>query len=55
MDKIQKTKTVENLKDSFEESESIVVTHYIGLNTAELTDLRVQVRDLGARFCVAKK
>jgi large subunit ribosomal protein L10 len=54
MDKTQKIETVKNLKESFEDSESIVVTHYIGLNTSEMTDLRGKIREVGARFCVAK-
>ena len=31
-----------------------MVTHYIGLNTSEITELRSKVREAGARFCVAK-
>ncbi|MDC0651714.1 50S ribosomal protein L10 [Alphaproteobacteria bacterium] len=54
MDKKQKTETVKNLKKSFDSSEGVVVTHYIGLNTAEITELRNKVREVGARFCVAK-
>tara|TARA_Y100000589_G_C26983109_1_gene559432 strand:+ start:169 stop:687 length:519 start_codon:yes stop_codon:yes gene_type:complete len=54
MDKIQKKETVNNLKESFESSDGVVVTHYLGLNTAELTELRVKVGEVGARFCVAK-
>ncbi len=54
MDKKQKTETVKNLKKSFDNSEGVVVTHYIGLNTAEITELRNKVREVGARFCVAK-
>ena len=54
MDKKQKTETVKNLKTSFDNSEGVVVTHYIGLNTAEITELRNKVREVGARFCVAK-
>ena len=54
MDKIQKQETVNNLKESFESSDGVVVTHYLGLNTAELTELRVKVGEVGARFCVAK-
>ena len=54
MDKQQKKETVNFLKKSFEDAEGVVVTHYIGLNTAELTDLRVKVGEVGAKFCVAK-
>jgi large subunit ribosomal protein L10 len=54
MDKTQKIETVKKLKESFKGSEGIVVAHYIGLNTSEMTELRSQVREAGARFCVAK-
>jgi large subunit ribosomal protein L10 len=54
MDKTQKIKAVKNLKESFDGSEGVVVTHYIGLNTSEITELRSQVKEAGARFCVAK-
>ena len=54
MDKQSKKKIVSNLKDSFENSSGVVVTHYLGLNNSELNDLRNQVRDVGSRFCVTK-
>ena len=54
MDKAKKNITVENLKDSFENAESVILTHYLGLNTSELTELRSNVKKAGARFCVAK-
>ena len=54
MNKEQKKVTINNLKESFENSEGVVVTHYIGLNTSELTDLRSKVSEAGAKFCVAK-
>ena len=54
MDKTQKIEAVKNLKESFNGSKGVVVTHYIGLNTSEITDLRSQVKEAGARFCVAK-
>lgn len=54
MDKAQKKSTVENLKSSFESSEGVVITHYIGLDSSELTELRIKVKEVGARFCVAK-
>ena len=54
MDKTQKIEAVKNLKESFNSSEGVVVTHYIGLNTSEITDLRSQVKEAGAIFCVAK-
>jgi len=54
MDKQNKKKIVENLKSSFENAEGVIVTHYLGLNSTELTDLRNRVNEAGAKFCVAK-
>ena len=54
MDKQNKINIVKDLKDSFENSSGVIVTHYLGLNNAELTNLRSQVRAVGAKFCVAK-
>ena len=54
MDKAQKKLTVENLKASFKDSEGVVVTHYLGLNSSELTELRSKIKEVGAKFCVAK-
>ena len=54
MDKQSKKNIVKDLKDAFQNSSGVVVTHYLGLNSAELTDLRSQVKAVGSRFCVAK-
>ena len=54
MDKQSKKNIVKDLKASFENSTGVVVTHYLGLNSSELTDLRNQVKAVGSRFCVAK-
>ena len=54
MDKEQKKVAVKSLKKYFEEAESVVVTHYLGLNTAELTEFRAKVNKVGSKFCVAK-
>ena len=32
----------------------MVVTHYLGLNTTELTEFREKVNEIGSKFCVAK-
>ena len=32
----------------------MVVTHYLGLNTSELTDFRAKINKVGSKFCVAK-
>ncbi len=54
MDKQSKKNIVSDLKDSFENSSGVIVTHYLGLNNSELNDLRDQVREVGSRFCVTK-
>ena len=54
MDKQSKKIIVKELEESFKNSAGIIVTHYLGLNSSELTDLRNQVKAIGARFCVAK-
>ena len=54
MDKHSKEIIVKELKESFESSSGVIVTHYLGLNSSELTDLRSQVKAVGAKFCVAK-
>ena len=54
MDKQSKKNIVKNLKDSFENSKGVIVTHYLGLNSTELTDLRNKVKEVGAKFCVTK-
>ena len=54
MDKEKKKNIVNNLKNYFEKSDGVIVTHYLGLNSTELTDLRNRVKEVGANFCVAK-
>ncbi len=54
MEKKQKKQIVDRLNKSFKEAEGVIVTHYLGLNTAELTELRTKVIEAGAKFCVAK-
>ena len=54
MDRESKKNTVKNLKQNFKDSEGVVVTHYLGLNNSELTELRIKVKEVGAKFCVAK-
>ena len=54
MDREQKKIAVKSLKKYFEESEGIVVTHYLGLNTSELTEFRQKVNKVGSKFFVAK-
>ena len=54
MDRSQKEEQVASLKQTFEDSELVVVTHYIGMTMPEMTDLRARMRDAGARFKVTK-
>lgn len=50
----QKIEAVESLRGVFSGAAAVVVTHYQGLSVAEITDLRRQMRDAGARFRVTK-
>ena len=42
------------LKGVFDEAVLVVVTHYSGLDVAQINDLRVRMADAGARFKVTK-
>jgi large subunit ribosomal protein L10 len=50
----EKARIVDDLRGIFNDAGVIVVTHYMGLNVAELQELRVQMRGAGARFRVTK-
>ncbi len=50
----EKAEIVDDLRGIFSDAGVVVVTHYMGLNVAELQQLRVQMRDEGARFRVTK-
>lgn len=50
----QKAKVVEDLHAAFANSAVVVVTHYKGLNVAEISELRQQMRAAGGRFKVVK-
>ena len=54
MDKQSKKIVVKDLRESFENASGVIVTHYLGLNSSELNDLRCKVKEVGSRFCVAK-
>ena len=54
MDRAQKQESIEALKGVFAESGSVVVTHYLGLTVAEMTDLRGRLREQGATLQVVK-
>jgi large subunit ribosomal protein L10 len=54
VNRTEKEQTVASLKQMFDDSTVVVVTHYTGLTVAELTDLRSRMRDAGAQFKVTK-
>ena len=54
MDRAQKQQLVETLQRVFTDTACVVVTHQAGLNVAEATQLRRQVRTAGADFRVTK-
>ena len=54
MDKQSKKNIVKDLKESFQRSSGVIVTHYLGLDSSELSVLRGQVKEIGAEFRVAK-
>lgn len=54
MDKNSKKEIVKDLKRCFERSQGVIVTHYLGLDSTELSELRNKVKGVGSKFCVAK-
>ena len=54
MDRAEKQDAIEALKGVFAESGTVVVTHYMGLTVAEMTDLRGRLRSEGATLQVVK-
>jgi large subunit ribosomal protein L10 len=54
MDRAQKAESIETLKGVFEGAGAVVVTHYLGLSVAEMTDLRGRLRNEGAKLKVVK-
>ena len=50
----QKAQVIDDLNQTFGSIGVVVVTHYSGLNVAEITDLRLRVRNAGGSFRVAK-
>jgi large subunit ribosomal protein L10 len=54
MDRAQKQEAIETLKGVFATSGAVVVTHYLGLTVAEMTDLRGRLRQQGAQLKVVK-
>ncbi|HZD25143.1 MAG TPA: 50S ribosomal protein L10 [Alphaproteobacteria bacterium] len=54
MDRAQKRQAVTELNEVFTSTSAVVVTHYSGLNVAQLSELRRQMREAGATFKVTK-
>src|SRR3982074_1638238 len=50
MDRAQKQEAIETLKGVFDGAGAVVVTHYLGLTVAEMTDLRGRLRNEGAQL-----
>ena len=54
MDRVDKEKMVASLRETFEATAMVVVTHYAGLSVKEMGDLRSRMREAGALFKVTK-
>jgi large subunit ribosomal protein L10 len=54
MDRAHKAESIETLKGVLADSGAVVVTHYMGLTVAEMTDLRLRLRKEGAALKVVK-
>ncbi len=54
MERAAKENIVAGLREIFESSTLVVVTQFSGLTVAEATDLRVKMREAGAKFQVTK-
>jgi large subunit ribosomal protein L10 len=54
MDRAQKAQAVEDLKGIFAKSGVVVVSHYAGLTVADMTALRVRLREANASLKVVK-
>jgi large subunit ribosomal protein L10 len=54
MDRAQKAESIETLKGVFADAGAVVVTHYLGLTVAQMTELRSRLRKEGAALKVVK-
>jgi large subunit ribosomal protein L10 len=54
VDRAQKAEAVASLQETFSGTESIVVTHNLGLTAGQASDLRVKMRKEGVNFKVSK-
>jgi large subunit ribosomal protein L10 len=54
VDRIEKEGLVSEYRQLFQDSATVVVTHYSGMTVSEMTDLRGQLRKAGANYKVSK-
>ncbi len=54
MDRTEKQEVVTAVRQMFQDSVSVVVTHYSGMTVSEMTDLRGRMRQVGASYKVSK-
>jgi len=54
MNKEQKKSYISEMSSQFEKFESVLVTHYQGLNVKQLDELRAKMREYGIQFKVTK-
>ncbi len=54
MDRAEKAQSIDELRGVFDAAGAVVVTHYMGLTVAEMTDLRGRLRKEGAQLKVVK-
>lgn len=54
MNRTEKKELIETLNQSIAASSVVLVAHYKGLTVAEMTDLRVKIRNTGSGFKVTK-
>lgn len=54
MNRLEKKDVVADLNRSLKGASSVVIAHYRGMGVAEMNDLRVKMREVGARLRVTK-
>jgi large subunit ribosomal protein L10 len=54
VDRLAKKSTVEAMQADFAGAETVVIAHYAGMTVAQITELRKEMRKLGAGFRVTK-
>jgi len=54
MNKGQKKQYIKEMSSQFDKTEAVIVTHYQGLNVAQLDELRKKMREQGIQFKITK-